>query len=102
MFYVISENKILYKDNLNNCVDYIHRLEVKKDTYYWIANSLEYDHPKNTEKRFNSYMTRYNDMYYDFIEQCKINHESLLKYMDEQLQQEQEKSNGQMSIFDFL
>ena len=102
VFYVISENKILYKDNLNNCVDYIHRLEVKKDTYYWIANSLEYDHPKNTEKRFNSYMTRYNDMYYDFIEQCQNNHESLLKYMDEQLQEEKENLKGQMSIFDFL
>ncbi len=102
MFYVISENKILYKGSFNECVDYIHRLEVKKDTYYWIANSLEYDHPKNTEKRFNSYMTRYNDMYYDFIEQCQSNHESLLKYMDEQLQEEKEKTKGQMSIFDFL
>jgi hypothetical protein len=47
-------------------------------------------------------MTRYNDVYYDFIEQSQNNHESLLKYMDEQLQKEKEESNGQMSIFDFL
>ena len=102
VFYVISENKILYKDNLNNCVDYIQRLEAKKDTYYWSANSLEYDHPANKDKRFNSYMTRYNDEYYDYAEQSLSNHESLLKYMDEQILEEKENTKGQMTIFDFL
>lgn len=102
MFYVISENKILYKGTFKKCIDYIQRLEAKKDTYYWIANSLEYDHPANKDKRFNSYMTRYNDEYYDYAEQCESNHESMLKYMDEQILEEKENTKGQMTIFDFL
>ena len=100
MFYVICENELLFKGNLNDCISYLHSLEtVKKDTYYYIANSLEYDHPSNTEKRFNSYMTRYNNKYYDFIKECQNNHPSLLKYMDE-LKIKSKKN--QLTIFDFI
>ena len=100
MFYVICENELIFKGNLNDCIKYLHSLKaVKKDTYYWIVNSLEYDHPSNTEKRFNSYMTRYNNKYYDFIKECQNNHPSLLKYMDG-LKIKNKKN--QLTIFDFI
>lgn len=64
MFYVICENELIFKGNLNNCIKYLHNLKiVKKDTYYWIVNSLEYDlyievryYLKNL---FNRYKTEY-------------------------------------------
>ena len=100
MFYVICENELIFKGNLNDCIKYLHSLKiVKKDTYYWIVNNLEYDHPSNTEKRFNSYMTRYNNEYYDFIKDCQNNHSSLLKYMDG-LKIKNKKN--QLTISDFI
>ena len=99
-FMVICNKEQLYKGNLQECIDFLHKLDAEQNTYYWIANVLEYNHKNNTEKRFNSYYTRYNDGYYDYIKESWNNHFSILNYMDNL----EIKTDGfkQFAIFDFM
>ncbi len=99
-FMVICNKEQLYKGGLQDCIDYLHKIDVEQNTYYWVANFLEYNHKNNTEKFFNSYYTRYNDKYYDFIKESWNNHFSILDYMNKQ----EVKTDGfkKMTIFDFL
>lgn len=101
-FYVMHNGNILLKDNIEKCIEYIKKIEVVKNHYYFIANCLEYDHPNNVDKMFNSYFTRFNNEYYDYVESSWKNHNSLLRYMDEKIIKKEKKKAYQTTIFDFL
>lgn len=106
-FYVICNNKILFKGSLDQAIDYLIRISHKPLNYYYVVNALEYDHPGNVDKRFNSYYTCFNDYtndyYTDYTAIAAANHLSLLKYMDEQLEKSKKaKKPYQTTIFDFL